>query len=95
MTEFQKELQSLLNQHCAENGSDTPDFILAAYLLDCLAAFDRATRTRDEWRKPALQPFPVSISPAKTGSPIESKIVYTDFPSNFEIGNIHPKGIYD
>jgi hypothetical protein len=32
-----------------ENGSDTPDFILARFLADCLEAFDSAVRTRDDW----------------------------------------------
>jgi len=32
-----------------ENASDTPDFILAQYLSDCLAAFDKAVRERERW----------------------------------------------
>jgi hypothetical protein len=44
-----EELRQTLNTHTAEGGSNTPDFILAEYLLDCLAAFDRATLARDQW----------------------------------------------
>lgn len=49
MTEFEKELENLINKHCLENQSDTPDFILAAYLCGCLDAFTQAARQRDHW----------------------------------------------
>ena len=49
MTEFRKAIESAINCSSKENGSDTPDFILAEYLIDCLAAFDKAVRTRDQW----------------------------------------------
>lgn len=48
---FEKELKNLLNRHSRENGSDTPDSILAGYLHLCLDAFDAATRRRTEWYK--------------------------------------------
>lgn len=32
-----------------ENGSNTPDYILADFLEDCLAAFDKALKARNEW----------------------------------------------
>jgi hypothetical protein len=43
------EIEHLLNSFSAEGGSDTPDFILAAYLTDCLDAFDKATLARRRW----------------------------------------------
>ena len=49
MSEFRKELESLVNRHSGENGSNTPDFILADYLTDCLVAFDRAVNRRESW----------------------------------------------
>jgi hypothetical protein len=48
-TEFRKALCNLINRHSTENGSDTPDFMLAEYLCDCLDNFDRIVRVRDEW----------------------------------------------
>jgi hypothetical protein len=48
-TEFQEQLRSLINCNCAENGSDTPDFILAKYMDACLTAFEEATAARDKW----------------------------------------------
>lgn len=46
---FKQDLQQLLNVHCKENKSGTPDFILAQYLSDCLKAFDKAVNRRDEF----------------------------------------------
>jgi hypothetical protein len=40
------DIQHAINFHSAENGSNTPDFILAEYLLGCLAAFDKAVQMR-------------------------------------------------
>jgi len=48
-SDLRGDLASLLNRHCAENNSNTPDFLLAAFLLKCLAAFDVATKERDRW----------------------------------------------
>ena len=47
--EFKKELEHLINRHSLENASDTPDFILANYIQDCLYAFETATLARDKW----------------------------------------------
>lgn len=51
MTEpdFRKELEILINKHSKENGSNTPDFILAEYLCICLQAFDHVVDLREAW----------------------------------------------
>lgn len=46
---FRKELEAVINRYSMENGSDTPDFILAEYFIDCLGAFDKATNRRERW----------------------------------------------
>ena len=46
---FPDELQKLINYHSLEGGSNTPDFILATYLLDCLETFDKCICRREEW----------------------------------------------
>lgn len=46
---FEQELTALINRHSQENLSNTPDFILAQYVLDALLAFNRATSARDQW----------------------------------------------
>ena len=43
------ELTALLNRHSLESGSNTPDFILASYLMDCMAAFDKSVTARERW----------------------------------------------
>ena len=47
--EFRSEIQAVINRFSMENDSHTPDFILAEYLTDCLAAFDKATNNRSRW----------------------------------------------
>lgn len=49
MSKFRKELEVLINQNSLENGSNTPDFILAEYLENCLKAFDYAVSQRTSW----------------------------------------------
>ena len=46
---LEAELAVLLNQSSQENVSNTPDFILAAYLRACLAAFHEFVRQREAW----------------------------------------------
>lgn len=48
-SEFEKELESLLNRYSKENGSDTPDFILAEYLIGCLENFNNTVGKRTNW----------------------------------------------
>lgn len=43
------DIAMVLNRHSAENESGTPDFILAQFLVGCLAAFDDAVRRRETW----------------------------------------------
>lgn len=47
---LRERIEHAINVTSSENGSNTPDFILAEYLVDCLAAFDKATNRRDEWK---------------------------------------------
>ena len=46
---LEEELRALLNKHSAENGSNTPDYILASYLMNCLIAFNEAMLNREAW----------------------------------------------
>jgi len=45
--DFLKELEKLINKYSKENGSNTPDYILAAYLQSCLYNFDTAVNLRN------------------------------------------------
>ena len=47
---FQKDLERLINYHSLEGMcGNTPDFILAQYLTDCLWNFARITERREQW----------------------------------------------
>jgi hypothetical protein len=46
---FTAELSDLLNRHSMESASGTPDFILAAYLANCLLAWNQSMQEREAW----------------------------------------------
>jgi len=46
---FREELEHLINRNSMENGSNTPDFLLAEYLTDCLLTFDKIVGERTKW----------------------------------------------
>lgn len=43
------DLSDLLNSYSEENKSDTPDYILASYLISCLNNFNSAVNERKDW----------------------------------------------
>ncbi len=49
MANFQDDLSELLNRFSRENDSNTPDFILAAFLDEVLTAWGKACRERERW----------------------------------------------
>ena len=56
---LQSDIKNILNKHYAENESDTPDFILAEYLIQCLGSFNKSTVKRDKWYRVRLEPTKV------------------------------------
>jgi len=57
-----QDLRQALNRNSAENGSNTPDFVLAEYLRASLRAFDYAVR----YRASATQLSPLDLNPGLT-----------------------------
>ena len=49
MENFKKELETLINKHSLENGSNTPDYLLAEYLEMCLESFNKTLQRREAW----------------------------------------------
>jgi hypothetical protein len=49
LTDFQKELEFIINKYSLESLSNTPDFILAEFLRGCLTAFNKAMFDRDTY----------------------------------------------
>lgn len=65
--DFRKALEQLLNIYSKENGSNTPDFILAEYMNDCLTAFDRTVIARAKWYGRGLEaPGGATVDPSTT-----------------------------
>ena len=46
---FRVELGALINRHSLENRSDTPDWILAEHLVECLRTFEATSNARRTW----------------------------------------------
>ena len=62
MVEFRKALEDLINCHSKENGSNTPDFILADYLTDCLDVFDKTIKRREKWYSKSVTGLPDAMT---------------------------------
>ena len=67
MSEFKLELQMIINKYSKEDKSDTPDYILATYMNDCLKAFNKAVLQRDDFYD--FEPW----KPAITGETLSLK----------------------
>lgn len=50
--ELTKEFASIINKHSLESDSNTPGFILAAYLVDCLINYHLTESARIIWYNP-------------------------------------------
>ncbi len=48
-SKFTRELEQLINKYSVESESNTPDFILAEYLNNCLNTFNLAVKRRKDW----------------------------------------------
>jgi len=74
---LRRELAALLNKHGRENGSNTPDHILANFLIASLAAFDTAVASREDWYGIKSTPggSRLLVSPAEVQSEQPEKFV--------------------
>ena len=63
---IEQELTALLNRHSLENGSDTPDFLLAQYLLACLVAWNTTVSAREVWFGRRVKSMPSGQVPSPT-----------------------------
>lgn len=52
---FEGELTGLINKYSLESLSNTPDFILAYYLKDCLVTWQNAQARRTAWYSKKLE----------------------------------------
>lgn len=78
---FKEELAELINKHSKENKSNTPDFILAQYLNNCLMCFEIAVDKREVWhgrpspRNDSFGGFKCSNLPNPDPNPITKEFV--------------------
>lgn len=49
MLTIEKEIRAIINKYSQENNSNTPDFILAQYIMESLKAFENAINAREKW----------------------------------------------
>lgn len=61
---FEKEIESLINRYSQENVSNTPDFVLAQFILGCLAAFNTAVQQREGLYGRDPRPTEIKLNPA-------------------------------
>lgn len=47
--EFYRELSALLNKHGIDTMSNTPDFVLAVYVIRSLETWQQTVHDRDQW----------------------------------------------
>ncbi len=56
-TNLEKELTGLINCESRENDSNTPDFLLAEFMMTCLDAFELTSNKREVWYGVELDPL--------------------------------------
>lgn len=49
MDNLENDIKQLLNRYSREEDSNTPDVILAEYIIACLSAFEVASNRREVW----------------------------------------------
>jgi acyl carrier protein len=74
MKTLQEKLTDLLNAHSVENGSNTPDFILAEYLLESLRAYERAVVARERWYGRVDEELPLGVCSEDEPLPVADQI---------------------
>ena len=62
MDNLESDLACVLNRYSQENASNTPDWILAQYLLGCLAAFNTAIQQRQTWYVSGPEEIPTVLT---------------------------------
>lgn len=67
-----------MNRYSIENESNTPDFLLAEYVRDCLNAYNAAVKARDAW-------YDVTLEPGKSHFGVDHDLAYAKNQANTKI----------
>lgn len=82
-TEFERELEGLINKYSSQSESDSSDFMLTEYLINCLNNFNLITRKRERWYANVNYKSDVMKGEAEKdrhkGESDTTRIVYTGF----------------
>lgn len=60
--ELTNRIAHAINCESRENASNTPDFILASYLVQCLESFEAAVNAREKWYGRANDGRPAALA---------------------------------
>lgn len=60
---FEQELTTLINKFSIENGSGTPDYVIAHYLMGCLNTFESTVGFRERWYGRPQDQFGMPVKP--------------------------------
>jgi len=63
---LQNDIEHVLNSHCAEHESDTPDFVLAHFLYGCLEVFNQTVNMRANWNSLHDRKYVESVLPDRS-----------------------------
>lgn len=83
MTLLIDDIQKAINRHSAENVSNTPDYVLATFLVRALAAFDNATNLRALHMEPPKHPEPSVVTDAMVSRFLSWKLPQDFAPDSF------------
>ena len=61
-TDFEKELEHLINKYSIEKDSNTPDFLIVSYLMGCLQNWNISTLNRERWFRATPKELSDSLS---------------------------------
>lgn len=93
--DFRTELTTLLNRFSIENKSNTADYILSEYIIDCLQAYDKAVLQRDKHSIPTentLQENPYGVQLKSVVPPTEGLKTEPNGPIPAKVGNTTTSG---
>ncbi|AYN58059.1 hypothetical protein HWB90_gp080 [Mycobacterium phage Fowlmouth] len=82
MSDFMNDLQSVINRHCQENQSGTPDFILASFVADSLKAFSVAVNDRERWYGRSQDQFGMPVDCSQITNPVGPQAYSPVTPNN-------------
>lgn len=73
LCKFKSELRLLINRLSIENWSDTPDWLIADYLAQCLVDFSLTTYQRERYYNRVASPVPSECCPKEAWTALPPK----------------------